>query len=692
MRGSDIWALGCTLYEMVTARPAFAGKTQASLIGAILKDEPARMSTAQPLAPSGVDRVVMACLAKDPDGRWQSAADLARELTWVATAPSEPAPQAVVSTAGRHRERLAWMAAMAVVITVAGVGLWRSRPQPVSDGGSVLRASLPLGAPLAIGSFGHPAVAVSPDGRHIAYSAGTPAQLYVRNLDDTASRPIDGTAGASYPFFSPDSASLGFLQGRSVNRIALGGGAPVPMLADLDINTIRGVAWGDDDWIYYTPNYSAGLWRVRASGGDPQQLTTPDFAQGEKTHRFPFVLPGSQAVLFVVATSRATSFDDARIEVLSLATRTRRRLIDGGSYPQYVSTGHLLYTRAGKLIAVPFDAERLAVSGASETVADGMFVDTPSGSGNHGVSRNGTFVRQVGGTAAMPQTLVEVDRHGAERPSRAEPGLFTTGTTVTIGRLSRSGKRLAIYALGATSQIAILDLERGTSALLTDNWDNISPVWLLDDSRIAFSSNRGGGVNNLWWQRSDGSGDAERLTTSTHRQTAYSWSPGARVLAYTDNDPDSGSDIWTRSIDDRQAQPLVKTSAEETAPAFSPDGHWIAYQSNRTGRPEVYLQAFPATGGAFPVSNAGGTQPVWRSDREVIYRRGPSVMSVQIATAPALHPGEPVELFRTPNTLIAVMPNDRLLMLTATVAPPVTGLEIVVNWFQELRRKMAGGR
>jgi Tol biopolymer transport system component len=263
---------------------------------------------------------------------------------------------------------------------------------------------------------------------------------------------------------------------------------------------------------------------------------------------------------------------------------------------------------------------------------------------------------------------------------------------VSIGRLSRSGRSLAIYALGATSQIALLDLERGTSAVLTDKWDNISPIWLLDDSRIAFSSNRGGGVNNLWWQRSDGSGEAERLTTSNHRQTAYSWSPGARVLAYTDNDPNSGSDIWTLSIDDRKAQPLVRTSSEETAPAFSPDGRWIAYQSNRTGRAEVYVQAFPAAGGASPVSNAGGTHPMWRGDHEIIYRRGQSVMSVQIATVPAFRPGEPVELFRTPHSLIDVMPDGRLLMLTATLAPPVTELEIVVNWFQELRRKMAGGR
>jgi len=463
------------------------------------------------------------------------------------------------------------------------------------------------------------------------------------------------------------------------------------MLAELDIRSMRGAAWGDDDWVYYTPNYSAGLWRVRASGGAPEQLTTPDFAQGEKTHRFPFVLPGSQAVLFVVGTKKTTSFDDARIEVLSLPTRTRTLLIEGGTSPQYTSTGHLLYTHAGKLIAVPFDAARLKTTGPASTVADGMFVDTISGSGNYGVSRDGLLVRLAGGTAAMPQTLVAMDRHGAEQPVRAEPALFSNAVA-NNGRLSPDGKRLAIYMAGATGQIKVLDLERGTSTFLTDEWDNTSPHWRRGDSHIAFGSNRGGGPTNLWWQRSDGSTPAERLTTSDHRQAPYSWSHDNKVLAYTDNDPNTRSDIWTLSIDDRKPHPLVKTPAEETGPAFSPDGHWIAYQSNGTGRAEVYVQAFPAGGGAQPVSNAGGTQPMWRGDHEIVYRRGQSVMSVSIATASTFHPGEPAELFRTPNTLIDVMPDGRLLMLTNTPAPPVTELEIVVNWFQELRKKMAGGR
>jgi Tol biopolymer transport system component len=293
--------------------------------------------------------------------------------------------------------------------------------------------------------------------------------------------------------------------------------------------------------------------------------------------------------------------------------------------------------------------------------------------------------------------IVDPDRCpiGAEQPVRAEPALFSNAVA-NNGRLSPDGKRLAIYMAGATGQIKVLDLERGTSTFLTDEWDNGSPDWTPDEAHIAFFSTRGGGggAANLYWQRSDGSTPAERLTTSDHRQAPYSWSHYNKVLAYTDNDPNTRSDIWTLSIDDRKAKQFVGTSAEETGPAFSPDGHWIAYQSNkaRPDRPEVYVQAFPSGGMAQQVSNAGGTQPMWRGDHEIVYRRGQSVMSVQIATAPTFHPSEPVERFRTPNTLIDLMPDGRLLMVTATLAPPVTELEIVVNWFQELRKKMAGGR
>jgi hypothetical protein len=536
---------------------------------------------------------------------------------------------------------------------------------------------------LAVGSI--PAVTVSPDGRYIAYRSRTPAQLYLRGIDAAQAQPIPETEGAVYPFFSPNSASLGFLVGSTIKRVALGGGAPVPMAEVVLPGTLRGASWGDDGWVYYTPSVSAGLWRVPASGGRAEQLTTPDFAHGEKTHRFPFVLPGSRAVLFVVGAPNLKSYDDARIEVLSLASGKRQLLITGGSYPQYLSSGHLLYTRAGKLLARSFDAEHLQLTDdLPTTVADGMFVDAPFGSGNHSVSQNGIFVRVVGGTSVIPQTLLAVGgrRPEAEQTLRAEPGLFQGGL------LSHDGARVAITSQRATSQISILDLRSGTSTPLTEEWDNASAAWSPDDSRIAFASNRGGGPSNLYWQNADGAGATIRLTTSDHQQQALSWSKNGRI-AFVDIDPNSRSDIWTISIGDDRPQALVRTSADEKAPRFSPDGHWLAFQSDRTSRAEVYVQAFPG-GTALPVSNTGGTQPMWRGDHEIIYRRERSVMSVSLETSPELRAAEPHELFATDYLLQDVLPDGRLLMLTNAVAPPVTELEIVVNWFQELRSKMAG--
>jgi hypothetical protein len=306
-----------------------------------------------------------------------------------------------------------------LLVTALAASAWRGRSASVVDAPPAVRAILqfPSAELVAVDAF--PSLALSPDGRYLAYRGGVPTRIYVRTMDSGQSRLIAGTEGALYPFFSPDSASLGFLSGRSIRTIALGGGAPLTIL-DLTTPNLRGVAWGDDGWVYYTPTVSAGLWRVPAAGGGtPEQLTTPDFAGGEKTHRYPFVLPGSATVLFMVGMSRLTSFDDARIEAFSMTTRTRHRLVDGGAYPQFSSSGHLLYTREGSLVAVPFDETRLAVTGSPAVVADNMFVDPYYGMGNHGISSNGLLVRVVGGASTIPRTLRSVDRTGNAQPFKA---------------------------------------------------------------------------------------------------------------------------------------------------------------------------------------------------------------------------------------------------------------------------------
>jgi serine/threonine-protein kinase len=539
---------------------------------------------------------------------------------------------------------------------------------------------LQLGSDKALVLSSVPALAVSPDGRYLVYQRGGASPLMIRAMDETEPQALAGTEGAQLPFFSPDSQSLGFVAGAALKRAALSGGAPMKVAG---LTQMRGATWGDDGWIYYTPSASSGLWRVRADGGAPEQLTTPDFAQGEKSHRYPFVLPGGKAVLFVVATSRMMSFDDARIEAFSLTTRTRRRLIEGGTYPQYVPSGYLLYSRGGALLAVRFDPGNLEVGGSPIPLVEGMIRDPVYGSADYSFSREGTLVYVPGSNTALPQPLVATDRRGATQALRAEPGMFGGGS------VSPDGMRCVVLLNGATSQITLIDLVRGTPTRLTFEWDNENPIWTPNGSRVTFKSNRAGGPFNLYWLSADGGGEPERLTTSDHEQVPFSWSPDGRTLAFVDTDTATGADIWVLSTDDKKARSFLKTPANESAPAFSPDGKWIAYQSNQSGKAEIYVQSFAPGGRRWQISSGGGTGPLWqRSGRELIYRKGPSVMAVPVVTSPGFSPGEPVKLFDTLGALIDLMPDgQRFLMLPAASRPAVGELNVIVNWFDELRRK-----
>jgi serine/threonine-protein kinase len=681
---SDIWALGCLLYETITGRRVFAGKTQASLLGAILKVQPPPISSVVATVPPALDHIVTTCLAKDPDERWQSAGDIGRELKWLTAGRSDVAPRG--DSASRTRERAIWAAAVVGLAILAGALIWTRPPAAVSTGNPPARFVLPLGAEAALVNTGLPNVAVSPDGRHVAYRGA--AQLFIRAVDEAQSRAIAGTDGAAYPFFSPDSQSLGFVVGPTIKRVALSGGAPVTVAPGGGTAAgvpFRGVAWGDDGFIYYTPTVSAGLWRIQASGGTPEQLTTPEFAQGEKTHRWPFVLPGSRALLFIVGTSRITTFDDARIEALTLATKQRHRLIEGGTFPQFVPTGHLLYSRDGSLLAVRFDPDKLEVTGSPVTVLSGATRDALFGLANHGFSANGTLAYISGGTTSVIRTLAAVDRTGSTKPLPPQPALYSSG------RLSPDGSRFAVFFLGATSQISVVDLVGGQASRLTFEWDNESPIWTPKGERVTFTSNRGGGPRNLYWQTPDGGSDAERLTKSEREQVSYAWSPDGKMLVYGETDPATLQDIWVLSLDDKKARPLVNTPGVDINARLSPDGRWIAYQSNQSGRPEVYVQAFPTGGRRWQVSTDGGTAPAWqRNGRELIYRRGSAVMAVPVTMTSDFRHGSPVRLFESPQLLADVLPDGRFLMMVGEVSAPVSELNVVVNWFDDLRRKVTG--
>lgn len=583
------------------------------------------------------------------------------------------------------------------VLSAAGIVAIGRGSLVAGEEGSIAPSAEPVGAELPFSenrlSGGRPVAlktfALSPDGRLLAYLSPDLSSILLRTLETGDSRVLAEGSRFGEVFFSPDSRQVGFVAGTggpgrstiagAIERVTIGGGAPV--LVARGIVGLKGADWGDDGWIYYSPGPAMGLWRVRADGGPPEELTRPDASKGEKTHRQPSVLPGSRAVLFVVGTSRIRSFDDARIEAFSLADRTRHRLVEGGTDPRYVAAlGDLVYEREGKLIAVPFDPERLETRGAPTTVAEGIDDMPVSGLSYYSISAHGALAWLPRAAEAPSASVVALDRDGhVSKLADAPFSLYS-------GRLSPDGARLTVDPDGACQQIAIIDLAHNRTQQITFEWDNAVPLWTPDGSRLIFRSNVGGGARNIYWQAADGSGKAERLTTSDQDQFPDSLS--GRVLLFEQVDPKTATDLYTFSLDDRSIQVLLRTPFDERSARFSRDGRSIAYQSNRSGRWEVYVQAYPSDGRRIQVSFDGGIDPVWMPrGHELAYLRGRDLMLVTLETAPELQVGTPrrVSTLGPADMLLDVTRDGRLLLRRESV-PPATRLGLFVNWFEEVRR------
>jgi len=676
---ADLFAFGAVVYEMVTGKKAFDAGSSASVIAAILGTQPPAMATRQPLTPPALDQVVTTCLAKDPDERWQAAADVARQLRWIAEAGAQT--QSVVAPAAR-RNRRGFLVVAVVALVVGGLlggVLWsamrsRSAPPPLQVTRSNLSAPIPILDDLAL----------SPDGTRLAYvdeREGKP-RIYLRLLNELEAKPIEGTDDAGILFFSPDGQWLGFSARTKLMKVALTGGAPQTICDCAPIP--MGAAWGSDGTIVFAPTNRSGLYTVPAAGGTPQVLTQLD--EHEKSHRQPQFIPGSNAVLFTVTTPDMTSFDEARIGIVALDNHKRRVVINGGSSPRFVRTGHLLYSRGASLMAVPFDPRRLEIAGQPISVLDSVrsFND---GGALFTVSEAGLVAYVPGEVPAAHDRLIWVDRQGKVQPLTDARQRF--GSV----RLSPDGQRLALMAGGVNEQVWTYDLARGTLSRLTFEWDNQFPTWTPDGAGVVFRSDRSG-VFNLYSQTWDGSSPAERLTESPDPQFASSWTPDGKNLAFVNNSPKTGFDIWLLTTGpERRAHPLIQTPFNEFFPTFSPDGHWLAYVSNETGRDEVYIRPFPGLGAKWQVSTDGGMGPSWepKHGRELYYQNRSKLMAVAIQTTPKFAAAAPRVLFDAPYVegFYDVAPDGRFIMIDHKQSePPASQITLITNWFEELKRRV----
>jgi Tol biopolymer transport system component/predicted Ser/Thr protein kinase len=704
---TDIFAFGAVVYEMATRKRAFEGKSQASLIAAILEREPPAMSSLQPMTPPALDRVVKRCLAKEPEKRWQTASDLCEELKWIAEGGSQVTAAPTIGTKGfralGRRALILGLGALLLVAVVTGFAIWNLKPAPAPPSQPVTRTviNLPPGQQLA-GLDNGPAVALSPDGTHLAYVArqGGAQQLYLRAMDSLEARPIPGTEGAVNPFFSPDGQWLGFFAGGTLKKVPVSGGAALT-LGDAATTTPRGASWGSHGMIAFAPSTVSVVQQVPDAGGAPQPLTRPE--KGESSHRWPEFLLGGKAVLFA-ASPTSGNWINAQVAVQSVGTGERRNLIQGGTNPRYAPSGHLIYAQGGNLMAMPFDPQRLTATSAAVPMVEGVLQSPSSGAAQYGFSATGSLVYVPGGVQANQLRLVWISRNGAEQP------LAVPAHAYLNPRLSPDGRRVAVGITESESQIWLYDLSRETLARLTfEGNSNQYPSWTPDGKRIAFQSNKEGPLN-LFWQMADGSGGRERLTTSEYTQTASSWSPDGQLLAFHEINPTTQRDIWVMRMGDpspgsgqvRKAQPFLQTRFDEASPRFSPDGRWLAYISNESGRNEIYVQPYPGPGGKWQISAEGGTEPVWNPNgRELFYRSGDKMMAVEITTQPSFSAGKPRMLFEgqyqpTPATAANydVSPDgQRFLMLKPSEQAQAaqTQINVVLNWFEELKRRVPVG-
>ncbi len=702
-RRADIWAFGGLLFEMLVARRPFEGETVYDLISAILSREP-DWAALPPATPPALQKLLRRCLHKDPKQRLQAIGEARIALDEAMQLPAVEAPVAAAPALLSRRMLLLWALTL-MGAAALGIVFGRLSPEtPLAPGGAPVRTVVPLPEGTQLAGWASPVVALSPDGRKIAFVVNRNGkhQLYIRHLDKEEAILIPDSDGAEGPFFSPDSRWVAFaagsVSGRSsappaLKKVSVDGGLPQKVCA---LNDYFGGDWGENDVIVFVGAELQGLWRVPAAGGTPERITAaPEDSKPAPALGWPNVLPGGRWAVAV----NWTGAELGRLVGINLRSGEIKDLGLAGLYARYAPTGHLLYTTLdASLLAVPFDASAVALKGSPVKLQEDIALSS-HGAAVFSFAQNGTLLYATGyvrDSGRELSHLVQFDAAGNSRQLSPEPETFQSIA------LAPDGTRLAAttWAGGA---VEIHDLRRGSRFRLPrgDAIDLMVNLWTLDGRRVVFAGTRidsPGGIN-LFWQPADGSGPPEPLSRVLGEQHASSWTPDGRQLAIEEflGDRTTDFDILLLPLQgDRQAQPLLRSPAREVRPRISPDGRWIAYVSNESGRNEVYVQSFPKLGNKVAVSTSGGTEPLWSRDgRELYYltdrSRKSVLMAVSITTEPAFHAGAPTPLREIDGRYrygYDVFPGRRRFVAIERVPESgvQTELHLVLNWFEELRR------
>lgn len=706
-RRADIWAFGVVLFELLAGKSLYGGDTVNETIANVIT-QPPDWSVLPATTPAPVRRLLRRCLEKDPRNRYQSAGDVRIEIDEVLSgAPSGEAGASGVSAptppSSAGRRLLPWAIA-AVLLAALTYTQW---PKPAAPERQ-MRFEMRLGAgDLFVEENLDGAIAViSPDGANIVYlgADGPVRRLYNRPLDRHESQAIPGTEGARQHFFSPDGQSVAFFANGNLMKIPIADGAATPIAPALDA---RGGTWGPDGTIVFAAATSTGLSRVADTGGTSSELTT--LGPNEFTHRWPWFLPGGKAVLFMCQLKN-TNADQGTIEAVRLDTRERTVLVRGGTFPRYVESGHLVFSRENTVYAVAFDPDRLEVRGEPQPVLTGVFAtgsDLGAGIGSTQMAfaRNGTAVYVSSQpTADSALKLAVVDRNGKSLYEYPELRAFRDPA------FSRDGQRVFVrVGDGKSEHIHVLDLSRGTlTRIIFEGGFSGVPTMAPDNVTMAFASDRGGKAPSAYLIRNDGTGPVTPIGPDGPMRLPSSFSPDGRLLAVTELNPKTAMDLMVVSLADGKVQSFLGSPANEWMGVFSPDGRWMAYASGDSDpTTEVFVRAYPDGGALRQVSAGGGLLPKWtKRGREVVYGAaspiGMAMMAVDMAVeGPAFAPGTPQKLFELPVALMAAATSfdaaadgNRFAVILRSstgqaVAPKGLHVTVVLNFFDDIRRAMA---
>jgi len=687
---ADIYALGCVLYEMLTAEPPFVGASAQAIIGRVLTEEPRSLTAQRKTIPPHVEAAVHTALAKLPADRFASAKEFAEALGKSDFSRPTTATRAQPATVAGARSAPAWARSPARVLpwiaALTAFALYaREMARPAPAPAPVGRFALDLSPPPTTGRP-FQALALSPDGSRLVYVA-TPAggqQLFTRLLDQLEAVPIPGTANATSPFFSADGQSIAFVSGTRLMKVLVGGG---PVLTVTDVQApFHGGTWSEQDTILFADD--RGLHLVSAAGGPSTLLAAPDSGSGS-SFRWPEFLPGGRAA--ILSTFDGSAGD--HLTAITLDSRQVRRYDVIAANPHFVERGYVSFAIPGSdlipnavgegtLMAVPFDPRRLEVTGDPFPVVNSIQVGPTSRTGKFGMSRRGDVA--FASAAAATLSLVEVSREGTLRdlgaPSRA----------YTHPRLSPDGRRIAVVvAEDGGSDNWVFDRVAKTLTRVTFDGSGTAPVWTPDGRRLVYTRAVDG--KDLAWILADGSAPAETLSVGDDFRYAGDVTPDGRTVIVRDGGRTRDRRILSISLDGRGTETAVIEGASQNhSPSLSPDGRWLAYVSDEGGGVEVYVRPFPGPGGKWQVSRGGGDEPRWSpTGREIFFRAGQSMMAASVGTGATFSPGEVRELFTNSamrGSLTRNYDTSRDGQAFIMVTPPESeaGVLMLLNWFDNL--------